>query len=187
MVSLQTHYLVSPPCKPSNLIRWCTVHGVTANSLLGISTMQTFKSYQMMYRTVHGVTAKPLLGIPTMQIFKSYQMMYCTWCHHKLTTWYHCRDHHNRALKSVIHCICQTYFGFFDVLPGPQTVDLIPVVSSAGIRLTAPSMLKPNTSQSNSNKEKAKSFFTWKEEKENCAIKTKSNCQLDVQEIDNIH
>ena len=24
MVSLQTHFLVSPPCKPSNLIRWCT-------------------------------------------------------------------------------------------------------------------------------------------------------------------
>ena len=59
MVSPQAHYLVSPPCTPSNLIRWSTVHGVTVNPLLGISTMQTFKSYQMMY---------------------------CTWCHHKPTT-----------------------------------------------------------------------------------------------------
>jgi hypothetical protein len=24
MVSPQTHYLISPPCKPTNLIRWCT-------------------------------------------------------------------------------------------------------------------------------------------------------------------
>jgi hypothetical protein len=61
MVSLQAYYLVFPPCKPSNLTRCCTVHGVTSSLLLGISTMQTFKSYQMMY---------------------------CTWCHHKPTTWY---------------------------------------------------------------------------------------------------
>ena len=38
--------------------------------------------------TVHGVTASLLLGIPTMQTFKSYQMVYCTWCHRKPTTWY---------------------------------------------------------------------------------------------------
>jgi hypothetical protein len=45
MVSPQTSNLAFPPCKPSNLIRWCKVHGVNASLLLGISTMWTYKSY----------------------------------------------------------------------------------------------------------------------------------------------
>ncbi len=43
-------------------------------------------------------------------------------------------------------------------LPGPQTVDLTPVVSMTGTLFIAPSMLNVNTSQSKSNREKAKSF-----------------------------
>lgn len=45
--------------------------------------------------------------------------------------------------------------------PGPQTVDLIPVFSSTGTRLMAPSMCWVNTSQSRSKRPKAKSSDTW--------------------------
>ncbi len=49
-------------------------------------------------------------------------------------------------------------------IPGPQTVDLIPIVSRTGSLCMAPSRLLPNTSQSNSNKEKANSFGTYNKE-----------------------
>lgn len=45
--------------------------------------------------------------------------------------------------------------------PGPQTVDLTPVFSSTGTRLTAPSMCWVNTSQSRSKRPKANLSDTW--------------------------
>lgn len=45
--------------------------------------------------------------------------------------------------------------------PGPQTVDLIPVFSSTGTRLMAPSMCWVNTSQSRSKRPKANLSDTW--------------------------
>lgn len=45
--------------------------------------------------------------------------------------------------------------------PGPQTVDLTPVFSSTGTRLTAPSMCGLNTSQSRSKRPKANLSDTW--------------------------
>lgn len=47
------------------------------------------------------------------------------------------------------------------VLPGPQTVDLMPVCSRTGTLLTAPSMCCMNTSQSRSNRLKANLSDTW--------------------------
>lgn len=49
-------------------------------------------------------------------------------------------------------------------LPGPQTVDLIPVLSNTGTRLTAPSMCCENTSQSRSKSPKEKLSDTCKSE-----------------------
>lgn len=45
--------------------------------------------------------------------------------------------------------------------PGPHTVDLMPVRSSTGTRLTAPSMCCENTSQSRSNRPKENLSDTW--------------------------
>jgi len=93
-------------------------NSVTASLLLGISTVQTFKSYQMMY-AVHGVTANPLLGISTMQTFKSYQMMYCTWCHRKPTTWYL----HHANLQILSDGVRYTLHGVTaNPLPGNSTM-----------------------------------------------------------------
>ena len=54
----------------------------------------------------------------------------------------------------VCLCVC---------VPGPQTVDLMPVCSSAGTLLTAPSMCCMNTSQSRSNRLKANLSDTCKD------------------------
>lgn len=53
-------------------------------------------------------------------------------------------------------------------VPGPHTVDLMPVCSRAGTLLTAPSMCCMNTSQSRSNRLKANLSDT-------CAVKEKRN------------
>ena len=53
-------------------------------------------------------------------------------------------------------------------IPGPHTVDLIPVSSTAGIRWHAFSIWLPNTSQSSSNNPKWKSLSTWEIEKKVC-------------------
>ena len=54
MVSPQTHYLVTPPCKPSNLIRWCTVHAWCHRYLV---TPPCKPSNLIRWCSVHGVTA----------------------------------------------------------------------------------------------------------------------------------
>lgn len=47
-----------------------------------------------------------------------------------------------------------------ETIPGPHTVDLMPVCSITGTLVIAASILKRKTSQSNSTSEKAKSFGT---------------------------
>lgn len=58
----------------------------------------------------------------------------------------------DRCCQMSFWCICLCVCVY---VPGPQTVDLIPVCSRAGTRFTAPSMCCIKTSQSRSNKLKA--------------------------------
>lgn len=69
-------------------------------------------------------------------------------------------------------------------VPGPQTVDLMPVCSRTGTLLIAPSIFCMNTSQSRSNRLKANLSDTWEEKHKwthdlpiSCNLKSRNVCK----------